>query len=153
MKHQRYLLVSNRLIYFISLAFTELGRFNVSGFPKTGQIPTLSPLGHIFNELCTPSGSRTRKIIVLNDACIPFHHRGIKETTLHTHYLQRLMFSWAPAVTPTPITWITCTSHGPQVISYSPGGNRTHTPSRGPHFECGAYTKSATGPFLVQRYK
>jgi len=29
------------------LAFTELGRFNVPGFPKTGHIYTLSPLGHL----------------------------------------------------------------------------------------------------------
>lgn len=29
-----------------NLAFTELGRFNIFGFPKTGHIYTLSPLGH-----------------------------------------------------------------------------------------------------------
>ena len=68
----------------MNLVFTELGRFNVSGFPKTGQISTLSPLGHIFNELCTPSGSRTHKTQYLRLVCIPFHHRGMLCSLSHT---------------------------------------------------------------------
>ena len=68
------------------LAFTELGRFNVSGFPKTGQISTLSPLGHIFNELCTPSGIRTRTVWSLKPSPLPVGLQGHKRNNL-THSL------------------------------------------------------------------